>query len=126
MNCLKAEQMTKPRPVPRVRVELPELGEGTYVWVHGFTARERERFMARFRGKGVTDEMRQSFDAQRIVEACRDDDGNPVFGPEHVAFLMDQPNGLVDRLATACLELDDGKNVLSLAKNSDAATPDGE
>lgn len=125
MTCLKAEQLTQARPVPREKVDIPELGEGCYVWVHGFTARERERFLAKFRGPNQSNqELQQAFDAMRIVECCRDDDGNPVFKPEHVQALMDQPNGLVDRIAGVCRKLDSGDSVLSLAKNSDAATPD--
>ena len=124
MPCLTSTQLTQPRPVPRVRVDLPELGEGVYVWVHGFTARQRERFLARFKGPD-REQLQQAFDAHRIVESCRDDDGNPVFTESDVESLLDQPNGLVDRLAGAAAQLDDGRNVTpaALAKNSLPVTP---
>lgn len=127
MPCLKREQLTAKRPVPRERVELPELGQGVYVWVHGFTARERERFLAKFRGKNANNtELQESFDARRAVEACRDDDGNQVFSEADIQPLMDQPSGLINRLADAWIRMDTGETQLDLAKNSDAATPDGE
>lgn len=117
MPCITRDDMKQSRPMPRIRVDLPELGEDCYVWVHGLTHLEREQLRYRFRGPDRQQQL-QKFDGHLLVEVCRDDDGQPVFTPEDVDMLMSRHSGIVARIANVSGSLDGGDTIL---KNSGPA-----
>lgn len=126
MPCITRDEMNQSRPMPRIRVDLPELGEDRYVWVHGLTALELERLRSRFRGPN-RDKLSQKFDGHLLVEVCRNDDGQPVFTLEDVDTLMTRHAGLVARIASVSTALDSGRmEAGELTKNSSPAIPAGE
>ena len=107
----------------REKVPLPEYGDGEYVWVHTLTALEYRRLVASMRAAG--DSASDLDNGLAIAECCRDDDGNRLYGPEDAGDLLELPNPIVQRLVEVIWRLNEPTTVEKLAKNSDAATPDG-
>lgn len=100
---LTREQLTAPVPPPEEDVPLPELGNGTYVRVRGFTVAQRLRFEESIQAgngktvKGVKERL--------VVACCRDEAGEPLFKPEDVAALSQQPAVVIERIVTTAMRL---------------------
>lgn len=125
MTCITRDEFLQPRPMPRVKVLVPELGPDSYVWVHGLTALQRERLARKYRENGEG----EKFDAALAVAVARDDHGQPVFRTQDIDELMEVASGMLHRIAAAAVDLNYGNivvgNVAEQAKNSSPATPDG-
>lgn len=110
--------------VLREKVLLPEYGKDEYIWVHTLTAMEYRRLLASMNAN--EDEASDLDNGLAMAECCRDDDGNRLYAKEDAAQLMELPNPVVQRIVGAIWRLNRPDPESKLAKNSDAATPDGE
>lgn len=89
------------------RVELPELGNGHYVNVVGFTLKERTEFELSMQGdRGKPSKSKhQQIRERLIVATCRDDEGNPIFTEDDIGSLGDGDVTVLSRIADAALRV---------------------
>lgn len=122
---LTREQLTSRHDPPTEKVFIPGFGEGAYVIVRGFTVKERLLFEKSIQGaNGKTVDGTKE---RLVVACCRDDSGNPLFKPDDVATLSQQPSAMIEPIVTAAMRLSGigETDVDTLKKNSDE-TASGE
>ena len=123
--AISRETARNPPPTPRERVELPEFGDGEYVWVHGMNARENNLHQASMWNKTWTAMDRSKIATQKermVIACCRDDDGKHIFTDEDEAAIGLWPVAVLNRVFSVANRLSGGEKTVSdeqAVKNSD-------
>ena len=121
MSGLTREMFLKSATKPTEDVPLPELGEGVFVRVVGFTAKERTAFEnSLLTKKGQPIEARKQQIRERLLVACCfDEDGKPLFTEADIEAIGNQNAALVERIVNVAMRLVGmtGTDVETLAKN---------
>lgn len=97
--------------IPKERVELPEWGEGEYVWVYGLTAKEQNQHDASLMKPDWAGVSAQRAAIQKellLVRCLRDDEGNQIFRMEDVPEIGNWPVSIFNRLHDVAIKLADG------------------
>jgi hypothetical protein len=135
MKALTASQLLMPDlPLPRERVDTPELGEGTYVVVRTLTGIEREQWERQFLAPDGSSSIVnaigsvRSFRVKLLSHCLVDDDGKSLFASLDEAKSLEKlPAQLLDRAYKAALRLsglgDDAEE--EAEKNSDSEPSSG-
>lgn len=123
---ISREALLTPLKVRREKVDLPEFGPDSYVWVHGMTAREKvehDAWMMNAKWDGV-DKSKFSKQKDRMIAFCvRDDDGNRLLSFDDIEQLGQWPADLSNRLFDVANRLSGGAtDAAALAKNSSETT----
>ena len=80
MALSRDEFFKRRRPRPKVKVQVPELGEDAEVYVTKFNARQRNRFEEIATGGKLGGVVNlRNVSAKIVVLACVDEDGKPLF-----------------------------------------------
>lgn len=122
MTALTREQLTIALPVKREYVELPEFGEGSYVYVYGLTAREKASYEASLMKADMTGaDKRKAVEMKQrlIVATVRDDDGKAIFTEDDIPAIGAWPSAVLERVHDVAHRLSNGKSVEEQEKNSD-------
>lgn len=104
-------------PDPRVeRVETPEFGEGSFVFVGMLSAEGAERVV------GLQGSRPKSFGALMVALCACDEQGNKLFTEDDADALAKKPGDVINRIATAALKHNGmtPSAVEDAEKNSDA------
>lgn len=101
------EAFFKARPVRRVKVELPELGEGVAVFVRAMNESERTAFELEVFGDDgqVLPEAKPLIKRKLVVATAEDFDGNRVFAEGDIDALAEQDALPVNRIFDAAQRL---------------------
>lgn len=125
MALLTREKILKSQDLPRRRVNTPEWGKGTYVFVRAMTGAERDEFedhITSRQGRDVQVNI-QNIRAQLCVRTICDDEGKLIFSAEDADVLGGKSAQVLDRIFAIAQELsglgDD--EMEKLAKNSSSA-----
>ena len=107
MGLISAEQLRAPLPRKIERVELPEFGDDSHVFVRGMTAREKGKFETSLQGrKGKQDKQRVLEVRERLVVATAcDAEGNAIMTADDVSDLGQQDSAIVSRLFDVAMRL---------------------
>lgn len=133
MGALSKDDILKPRPWPVERVETPEWGEGSFVYIRLLTGAERDWYeQGRYKVREVGRERKVDFDlsndtARICCVAMSDADGKRLFGDqdaEAVGRLEGPALGRVGEAAKRLNKLD--VQALEDAKKNSEPTPNGE
>jgi hypothetical protein len=92
--------------LPSEVVDVPEWG--LKVNVRGLSAKERDEYFMNqtvVRDGQIVGQDRSNATARLLVLCIRDDDGEPVFGPEHVDVLGAKSAAATERLSKVALRL---------------------
>lgn len=122
MPALSRETALKADDLPRERVDVPEWGEGAYVYVRPLTATERdswEMYAVEMRGRWKSESVFPGLRASLIVRCAVDDDGNRIFLDTDVDQLGDKSGKALDRIWEVATRLNGmtAKDVEDLKKN---------
>lgn len=128
--ALTREKSLKALPVVREKVELPEFGSDEqgnpeYVWIHGMTAGERNRFdssLMNSKWTGIDKKKAVSQKERMIIMCARDDAGNRIWSltTEDIEAIESWPAAIRDRLEAAC-DRCNGKEMKSEDEADEAA-----
>jgi hypothetical protein len=90
-----------------VRVDVPEMGEGAFVYVRGLTGLERDQWEAQtlLKESGTGAERWVGRRAALVVRGVVDEQGNRIFTDADADRLNQKCSGLVDRLYRKIEEL---------------------
>ena len=125
VKILKRDDIRTANDLKRELVEIPEWGGSVYV--RAMTAFERERFEeSLIQGKGKKARMRLVYARARLATiVCEDEDGNPLFGENDIAWLAKKSAKALDRIFDVAGRLSglNEEDVEDLVKNSEE-TPD--
>lgn len=124
MTALTREQLLAPIAIKRERIEVPELGEDAYVWVHGMTAREKndwDAWVMRPKWDGVRPDRAKQQKERMIIACVRDDSGAGIFTRDDIEAILQWPADLSNRLFDAANRLSGGQ---SDSKKSDTTDDD--
>jgi hypothetical protein len=129
MTMTKIDRATFMTPVPisREEVPMPEWGEGVTVWVHGWTAKEKNEHDAAMMNKEFTGVSRTKVKVQKertVVGSVRDEAGGRIFSTEDIKVISEWPAHIVERIVKVADRLNGGADPEALAKNSDEAEQD--
>lgn len=122
MPALTKDVLFKADDLPRERVDVPEWGEGAYVFVRPLTASERdswEMYAIEMRGRWKSDSVFPGLRASLIVRCAVDDDGKRIFDDLDVDQLGDKSGKALDRLWEVATRLNGmtAQDVEDLKKN---------
>ena len=101
---LTREQFLSAADLQPVRVDVPEFGEGAFVFVRGLTAGEREQWELAYLAADV-DEREPRIRAGMVALATVTENGDKVFKAEDVEALASKSAGVIDRLYEKIREL---------------------
>lgn len=106
MALTRDEFLKRRRPLPKIRVPVPELGEDAEVWVSKFNAKQRNRFEEIATGgkSGGVVNLR-NVSAKIVVLACVDDNGRPLFTEADEEEIGSYDWEAVQRIVTKAFEL---------------------
>jgi hypothetical protein len=118
---LSRDKLLAPLQVKREKVELPEFGEGEFVFVHGMTAREKnahDSSLMNAKWTGV-DRVKVATSKERMIVKCvRDETGQPIFQPDDVEAISQWPADVANRVFDVANRLSGGAtDVEAAAKN---------
>lgn len=108
-------------PVRRERVDVPEFGDGAYVYVYELTAGEKSRLDASMMKPdmtGVDKRKAVNMKPRTIIATVRDDNGASIFTLDDVQAISDWPSSVLERLHDVAHELNNGTSVEEHEKNS--------
>jgi hypothetical protein len=115
---LNREKLLSPLAVKRERVELPEFGEGEFVFVHGMTAREKNNHdssLMNAKWTGV-DRVKVATSKERMIVKCvRDESGQPIFQPDDIDAISQWPADLANRVFDVANRLSGGATDMEAA-----------
>jgi len=126
LTQLTADDLRRPIARRIQRVDLPEFGEGSYVFVRALTAREKSAFESTLQtSKGKPNRERIAEVRERLVvlTVC-DEHGTPTLSDSDIGTLASQDAGIMSRIADvagALCGLTDG-DIEELAGNLNATT----
>jgi hypothetical protein len=117
-----------PLAIKRERVDLPEFGEGQYVWVHGMTAREKtqhDSYSMNSKWDGVNKNRARIMKERMVIFCSRDDDGTRILNYDDTEAVGGWPADTLNRLFDVANTLSGGNtDSEELVKNSDGAEQD--
>jgi len=124
MTTIDRNTFLTPLAIKKEQVELPEFGEGSSVWVHGMTAREKSEHDSHSQNNkwdGVNKTRAKIQKERMVVACCRDDDGTRILNYDDVDTLGKCPADVLNRLFDVANRLSGGgTDTEELAKNSDS------
>ena len=114
--------------IKRERVDLPEFGEGEYVWIHGMTAREKtqhDSYSMNSKWDGVNKTRARIMKERMVIFCARDEDGARILNYEDTEAVGGWPADTLNRLFDIANTLSGGNSDSeALAKNSDETGKD--
>lgn len=123
MGSVTRQKFLAKRPRRKVRVDLPEVGEGEYLIVRAMSALERGRFEASLTKSDGTPDINKLSQTRELMAlaCCVDDDGNKLFTDGDLEALGDVELSVLDRIVKASQDLHDpnAESVAALEKKSE-------
>jgi hypothetical protein len=106
MALSRDEFFKRRRPLPKVKVPVPELGEDAEVWVTKFTSRMRNRFEEIATGGKVGGSVNlKNVSAKVVALSCVDDDGKALFTEADEERIGEFDADAVQRIVDAVFKL---------------------
>lgn len=103
MGALTREAILAADDLKLQRVDVPEWGAGSYVFVRTLRVREREELEAPMvAARGAVNIA--GFRARVVIAACCDEQGHPLFTLEDATAISEKAAGAVERIAEAAME----------------------
>jgi len=99
MPCVTKQMVQAAPKRPPLRVEIPELGEGTYVFVRAASGNDRDALEAAMVQLG--EQRLQNLRARVFLWSTINDAGEPIFANEDLAWLGEQDSVMLDRVFEA-------------------------
>jgi len=99
MPCVTKQMVQAAPKRPPLRVEIPELGEGTYVFVRAASGNDRDALEAAMVQLG--EQRLQNLRARVFLWSTINDAGEPIFANEDLAWLGEQDALMLDRVFEA-------------------------
>lgn len=97
MSCLTRAELTRKPEKARKKIDLPEFGDGAYVWIRCPSALEIMQLR-----DAMKSEKEPKLLARTVAMFCRDDEDNRVFSVDDIEKLEEQDAGVMKRLFEQC------------------------
>jgi hypothetical protein len=106
MTLTRDQFRERRRPLPKVKVAVPELGDDAEVWVTKFNARMRDKFEEVATGGNVGGKVNLANVRARVVTIlCVDEDGKPLFTEADADWLGECDTDAIQRIIDAGFKL---------------------
>lgn len=106
MALTREQFMERRRPLPKVKVAVPELGDDAEVWVQKFNAKMRDKFEDIATGGNVGGKVNLANVRARVVTIlCVDDDGKPLFTDADAERIGEFDTDAIQRIIDAGFKL---------------------
>lgn len=95
------DTLLTPIAIQRERVDLPEFGEGEWVWVHGLTARELNIHRSQLMKADYSGVSREAASRQRerlAIRSMRDEHGGRILTDIDMEALGKWPSSILERI----------------------------
>lgn len=104
---LTKEMILQAKDIPVEKVEVPEWGEGAYVYVKGLTGAERDKFEASIiEQRGTLQRINLENARSKLCVACIcDQDGKRLFSDDEINVLAGKSAIALERIFTAAQRL---------------------
>lgn len=105
MTLTRDQFRERRRPLPKVKVAVPELGDDAEVWVTKFNARLRDKFEEIATGGNVGKVNLANVRARVVTILAVDEDGKPLFTEADAEWLGECDTDAIQRIIDAGFKL---------------------